>query len=324
MPDSRFLVVITDCDFEMPPVIEQAELDSIGAKLVVEQCKTEDDVIEKACDADGLLEQYVPITARVVDALSRCKVIVRYGTGMDPIDVAAATDRGMVVSNVRGYQIGEVADHTMAFILALARHIVVLNDSVQQGLWDATRVAEGMERIEGQTLGLVGFGETAQAVAIRSRAFGLRVIAHSPRVPDSIFLAADVERVPFDDLLRQSDFVSVHTPLRQQTFHLIGAAQFEVMKPTAYLINTARGAIVDNDALARVLASGQIAGAGLDVTEEEPLPADSPLRDAPNLIVTPHGGFYSRTSLRTLRREAAAEVARVLRGDPPNSAVGSE
>ena len=294
MPDSRFLVVITDCDFEMPPVIEQAELDSIGARLVVEQCKTEDDVIEKACDADGLLEQYVPITARVVDALSSCKVIVRYGTGMDPIDVAAATDRGMVVSNVRGYQI------------------------------TSSSVLEGMERIEGQTLGLVGFGATAQAVAIRSRAFGLRVIAHSPRVPDSIFLAADVERVPFDDLLRQSDFVSVHTPLRQQTFHLIGAEEFEVMKPTAYLINTARGAIVDNDALARVLASGHIAGAGLDVTEEEPLPADSPLRDAPNLIVTPHGGFYSRTSLKTLRREAAAEVARVLRGDPPNSAVGSE
>ena len=319
MTEPRFRVVITDCDFEMPPVIEQAELDPIGAEIVVEQCFTEDALIEKVADADGLLEQYAPITARVVDALQRCKVIVRYGTGMDPIDVAAATAKGIVVCNVRDYQIGEVADHTMALLLALARHIVVYNDSIRGGVWDATRVAERMERVEDQTLGLIGLGQTAQAVAARARAFGLRVIGHSPRAPDSAFAAAQVERVPFNDLLRESDFVSVHTPLRAQTHHLIGEAEFELMKPSAFLINTARGAVVDNAALARALRDGRIAGAGLDVTEEEPLPMDSPLREAPNLIVTPHGGFYSRTSIRILRREAAAEVARVLRGDPPNS-----
>ena len=150
MTEPRFRVVITDCDFEMPPVIEQAELDPIGAELVVEQCFTEEALIEKVADADGLLEQYAPITARVVDALERCKVIVRYGTGMDPIDVAAATAKGIVVCNVRDYQVGEVADHTMGLLLALARHIVVYNDDVRAGIWDASgRVPERMERVEG-------------------------------------------------------------------------------------------------------------------------------------------------------------------------------
>ncbi|MCY3783826.1 MAG: C-terminal binding protein [Chloroflexi bacterium] len=320
MTEPRFRVVITDCDFEMPPVIEQAELDPIGAELVVEQCFTEDALIEKVADADGLLEQYAPITARVVDALERCKVIVRYGTGMDPIDVAAATAKGIVVCNVRDYQVGEVADHTMGFLLALARHIVVYNDDVRAGVWDASGgVPERMERVEGQTLGLIGLGQTAQAVAARARAFGLRAIGHSPRAPDSAFEASQVERVPLDDLLRQSDFVSVHTPLRAQTHHLIGEAEIDLMKPSVFLINTARGAVVDNAALARALKDGRIAGAGLDVMEEEPLPMDSPLREAPNVIITPHSGFYSRTSIRILRREAAAEVARVLRGEPPKS-----
>ncbi len=319
MSDSRFRVVITDCDFEMPPVIEQAELGPIGAELVVEQCTTEDEVIEKAHDADGLLEQYAPITARVVDALEKCKVIVRYGTGMDPIDVAAAMAKGIVVCNVRDYQIGEVADHTMGLLLALARHIVVYNDSVRDGVWDATGVAARMERVEGQTLGLVGLGQTAQAVAVRARAFGLNLIAHSPRAPDEVFTASGIERVPLEDLLQRSDFVSVHTPLREPTFHLIGASELAAMKPSAYLINTARGAVVDNNALASALEAGQIAGAGLDVTEEEPPPPDSRLRSAPNLIVTPHGGFYSQTSMNILRRETAAEVARVLRGEPPKS-----
>lgn len=319
MTEPRFRVVITDCDFDMPPVIEQAELDPIGAELVVEQCFTEDALIEKVADADGLLEQYAPITARVVDVLERCKVIVRYGTGMDPIDVAAASAKGIVVCNVRDYQIGEVADHTMGLLLSLARFIVVYNDSVRAGVWDATRVAEPMERIEGQTLGLIGLGQTAQAVAARARAFGLRLVGHSPRAPDSAFEAAQVERVPLDDLLEQSDFVSVHTPLRAQTFHLIGEAEIDAMKSTAFLVNTARGAVVDNAALAQALKDGRLAGAGLDVTEEEPLPMDSPLREAPNLIVTPHGGFYSKTSINILRREAAAEVARVLRGEPPKS-----
>lgn len=324
MTETRFRVVITDCDFDMPPAIEQAELEVIGAQLVVEQCKTEDELIEKTHDADGLLEQYAPITGRVIEALEKCKVIVRYGTGMDPINVAAAKASGIVVCNVRDYQIGEVADHTMAFLLALARHIVIYNDSVRDGLWDATRVAERMERVEGQTLGLVGLGQTAQAVTMRARGFGLKVIAHSPRAPDAVFSSLGIERVQLGELLRVSDFVSVHTPLRQQTFHLIGESELVQMKPSAYLINTARGAVVDNEALARALAAGRIAGAGLDVTEDEPLPADSPLRRVPNLILTPHGGFYSRTSINILRREAAAEVARVLRGEPPKSPFDPE
>ena len=321
---ARFRVVITECDFEMPPVIEESQLTPIDAAVIVAQCKTEDDLIAACAGADGLLFQYAPLTARVLDRLERCRVIVRYGTGMDTIDIPAAVARGIVCCNVTGFYLSEVADHTMALLLACGRAIVKLNDSVRGGEWDAVGVAKSTRRMAGQTIGFIGLGAIAAAVTSRARAFDLHPIAFSPRAPDSAFEASGIRRVDLDELLRTSDFVSVHTPLRAETQHLIDARALELMKPTAYLINTARGGLVDNQALLSALESGSIAGAALDVFDPEPMPADSPLRQAPNLIITPHAGFYSLASIEILRRETAAEVARVLSGQEPLSPVTTQ
>ena len=321
MTDSKFLVVIADWDFDMPPDIEKAALEPIGARVVLEQCKTEDDVIAKCAGADGMLRQYAPISARVLDHLPKLRVISRYGTGMDLVDIPAAAERGVVACNVTNYALSEVSDQAMALLLACARQIVTLNDSVRAGVWDATGVGGAIERVDGQVLGLVGLGPIGQSVVPRARAFGLEVIAHSPRAPDEVFERLSVARVPFDQLLARSDFVSIHTPLRAETHHLISARELALMKPTAFLINTARGPIVDEAALVTALKDGQIAGAALDVVEHEPLAPDAPLRSAPNVIVTPHAGFYSKTSIETLRRETVAEVVRVLTGQPPRSPV---
>lgn len=318
---AKYRVVITDCDFEMPPLLEQAELDPIGAEVVVEQCKTEDELIAACADADGLLFQYAPITARVLDSLKRCRVIARYGTGMDTIDIPAAVERGIICCNVNGFYLSEVADHTMALLLASSRAVVKLNDSVRRGEWDAVGVAGSTQRMDGQTIGFIGLGAIAAAVADRVRPFGLRSIAFSPRAPESAFESAGVRRVELDELLAESDFVSVHTPLRAETHHLIGARELGLMKSTAYLINTARGGLIDNGALLAALESGAIAGAALDVFDPEPMPADDPLRRAPNLVLTPHSGFYSQTSIEALRIGTAAEVARVLGGVEPLSPV---
>ncbi len=321
---AKFRVVITETDFEMPPTIEESQLTPIDAEVIVAQCKTEDDLIEACADADGLIFQYASLTARVLDSLKQCRVIARYGTGMDTIDIPAAVARGIVCCNVPGFCLSEVADHTMALLLACGRGIVRLNDSVRDGVWDAVGVSKTTERLTGQTIGFIGLGAIAAAVATRARAFDLQPIAFSPRAPDSAFESSGIRRVELDELLETSDFVSVHTPLRPETHHLINARALDLMKPTAYLINTARGGLVDNQALLSALESGSIAGAGLDVIDPEPMPADSPLHRSPNLIITPHAGFFSLTAMEILRRETAAEVARVLSGQEPRSSVTTQ
>ena len=320
----QFKVIITECDFEMPPVIEESQLKPVGADVIVAQCKTEEDLIATCSDADGLIFQYAPLTSRVLAELKKCRVIARYGTGMDTLDIAAAVERGIICCNVPGFCLSEVADHTMALLLACGRAIIKLNESVQRGEWDAVGIAKSTERLDGQTIGFIGLGAIARAVATRAKAFGLRTIAFSPRTPDSTFEAAGVDRVELVDLLRESDFVSVHTPLRAETHHLINTQELEMMKSTAYLINTARGGLINNEALLAALQSGSIAGAALDVFDPEPMPPESPLREAPNLIITPHAGFFSLTAMEVLRRETAGEVARVLSGQEPKSSVTTQ
>ena len=314
-------VVVTDCDFGPPFSLEEAELRAVGAELSVANSTNEDALIAAAAAADGLLVQYARITPRLMDAMPRCRVISRYGIGMDMIDLAGAQARGIICCNVPVFCVSEVADHVLALLLNLARHVTRLDSSVREGVWNVREVAPGCERLDGQTLGLIGLGKIAQAVAVRARAFGMRVIAHSPRAPESVFRNAEVTPVELDDLLRTADFVSIHTPLRAQTWHLIGSAELGRMKSAAFLINSARGPVVDTDALAQALETGAIAGAALDVLEQEPMPKDSPLLSLPNLIITPHAAFYSKTSLTILRSETAAEVARVLSGQPPRSPV---
>ena len=234
-----------------------------------------DDIIAVAHDADAVIVCYAQITADVIGGLTRCKVIGRTGLGVDNIDVPAAAARGITVTYVPDYCLREVSDHTMAMLLALARKVPLANKLVQSGRWELPPIVP-LRRLEGQVLGLVGFGNIPRAVVPKAKAFGLTVIAHDPYVSKDALAAAGVEGVSFDDLLARSDFISVHAPLMPATRGLINAAAFAKMKKGAFIINTARGPLIDEPALIAALDSGHLGGAGLDVVTTEPLAKDSP------------------------------------------------
>jgi len=254
--------------------------------------------------------------------MSRCRIISRFGIGVDNVDVPAATRAGIVVTRVPDYCIDEVSDHAMALLLALARKISIANAHVHAGRWEMATVVP-IHRLRGSVLGLAGFGRIPQLVAPKAAAFGLRVVAFDPYVPADVFARSGVEPVDFAELLRISDYVSIHTPLAPETHGLFDAEAFRRMKPTAYIINTARGPIVDEAALARALDAGQLAGAALDVMPNEP-PLASPLFGRTNVILTPHTSFYSEESLVELQTKAAQEVVAVLTGQAPRNPVNPD
>jgi len=319
MPPLR--VAVADSPF---PTLDPARevLSKIGADLRLASEPTPEAILRVATDADALLVTYAKITAEMIQALTRCRIISRFGIGVDNVDLAAATSAGIVVTRVPDYCIDEVSDHTLALLLALARKIPFANAQVHAGGWEMSAVVP-IHRLRGRVLGLAGFGRIPQLVAPKAKSFGLRVIAHDPYVPAEIFARAGVEAVEFAQVLELSDFVSVHTPLLPETRGLFGAEAFRQMKPTAYLINTARGPIVDELALARALDAGHLAGAALDVMAQEP-PVSSPLVGRANVILTPHTSFYSEESLVDLQVKAAEEVTRVLTGHAPRNPVNPE
>ncbi|MDR5694536.1 MAG: C-terminal binding protein [Armatimonadota bacterium] len=314
-----FKVVVTDYVFPSLD-IEREILGAIGAELVPMQATSEEEILEAARDADGLLVCYAPVTRRVIEGLRKCRIIARYGIGVDNVAVDAAAERGIIVTNVPDYCIEEVSDHALALLLACARRISYLDRKVRSGRWEA-KDAVPIFRLRGQVLGLVGFGKIPRNLAKKAKALGLEVIAYDPYIGAADMEAQGVEKVELETLLRRADFVSIHTPLTAETRGLIGEAQLRMMKPTAYLINTARGPIVKESALVRALQEGWIAGAALDVLETEPPPRDHSLFALDNVILTPHVGFYSEESLRELQRKAAEEVARVLTGQSPRYPV---
>jgi D-3-phosphoglycerate dehydrogenase len=321
-------VVITDSDYGDAD-IERAVIEGAGLTLTAAQCKTEDEVIGVAADADAIIVQYAAIGAEAIGALTRCQVIARYGTGVDVVDVDAATGRGILVTNVPSeWCRNEVADHAMALLLALARKICGYDQATRAGTWH-WQTGYPIRRLRGSVLGLLSFGSIAQAVAARGSAFGMRVIAHDPYLPDADITARGGTPVSFGELLEQADYLVIQAPLTKETRHLFGEAELIRMKPTAFLINTARGPIVSDDALYRGLREGWIAGAGLDDLEEEPAkrrdwrPA-SRLFTLPNVVVTPHAAYYSEESIRTVRDFVAREVVRVLTGQPPVSPVNAD
>ena len=318
----KFVVAITDYVFpSLEP--EQRVLAPLGVELRPAQCKSEEEIIELAQGADGVLNCYAKMTARVIEKLSRCKIIARYGIGVDNVDLGAATRAGIVVTNVPDYCIDEVSDHALALLLSLARRVVSADSAVKAGAWDVVAHA-GIRRLRGQTLGLVGFGKIASAVAAKAQTFGLRVLACDPYLDSKAMARHGVESVDFDGLLAESDAISIHVPLSPETRNLIGASELARMKPTAFLINTSRGGIVDELALATALKESRLGGAALDVLAVEPPPLDHPLRKLPNVILTPHLAFYSRESVIELQTKAAEEVARALKGEPPRSPVNPE
>ena len=317
-------VVITDLDFPSSEP-EVAVLSRVPAEVELFQCRTPEEVLEAASEADGLIVQYAPITREVIKGLRRCRVIARYGVGVDTVDLAAASEAGIAVCNVPDYCIDEVSDHALALMLACARYVPRLNHSVRSGVWSVTAVAPRMERLSGQRLGLVGFGAIARAVARKAQVFGLGVSALDPFVDEATMASAGVEKASdLTALLSASDFISLHVPLIPSTSHLIGQLQLSLMKPTAYLINTSRGGLVDEEALYTTLAAGRIAGAALDVVENEPLRPDDPLLSLDNLIVTPHAAFYSQSSIVELQTRAAEAVATALTGGVPRSVLNRE
>ncbi len=316
----RPLAVIADCDFPSTEV-ERRVLEAAGIQLALGQCHTEDEVIDLCADADGVILQYAPMTRRAIESLTCCKVISRYGVGVDTIDVAAATERGIWVANVPNFSTVEVAEHTLALLLALSRRLFPLDDHVHRGGWSTIDVMGQAVPLVDQTLGLIGFGAIARAVAFRARALGLRVLTYSPRTPAEVTLEYGVEQASLGDVFSRSDYVSLHCPLTAETRHIVDATALRQMKPGAYLINTARGQLVDQPALVESLREGRLAGAALDVLEHEPIPPADPLLAMRNVILTPHSAFYSVRSLEDLQIRAAENVVDVLRGEAPHSAV---
>jgi D-3-phosphoglycerate dehydrogenase len=324
---TRETVVIADYDYGDVD-IERAIIEKAGFGLIAAQCKTEEEVIEVAHDAAAVVAQYATISARVIGELPDCRVIARYGTGVDIVDVDAATRHNILVTNVPNeWCEDEVADHAVALLLAVARKVTVYDRATRGGVWRWQSGAP-IHRLRGSLLGLLSFGAIARAIAARTAGFGMRVTAHDPYMPPEEIAAAGATAVSFDDLVTESDCLVIQAPLTAETHHLFDESQLERMKPTAILINTARGPIVDDHALHRALTEGWIAGAGLDDIEEEPAKVrdwrpDNPLFGLDSVVITPHAAYYSEEALDTVRHFAAEEVVRVLTGQSPLSPVNA-
>ena len=320
----RYKVFLADySNFLYPYAFEREELAKVGAQLILARCKSEEQVIERGQDADVLLNSAIPITRRIIESLPTCKLIVRYGIGVDNIDIQAATECNIIVANAPMYCVDEVSDHTVALLLACVRKIVALDRSVKKGHWGSTK-AWPIHRLRGQTLGLIGFGKIARRVVEKLRPFGATLIAYDPYVPQEVAEEYGVKLVALEELLKESDLISLHPPLTKETRHMLGQKEFKLMKNSAFLANTSRGAAVNEQALYQALKQGWIAGAGLDVMEKEPPAEDNPLLQLDNVIITPHYAASSVESTKDLRREVCEAVVNVLTGRWPPSVVNPE
>ena len=313
-------VLITDISWP-DTAIEDEVLGAVDSVTVLAETGEEDELVELVRDADAILTCFAHVTPAVVAAGERLRVIGRYGVGTDNIAVEEATRRGIPVTNVPVYCTDEVTEHVLAMLLAHVRGIVPYDRAVRRGDWS---LATGLptRRVAGRTLGIVGFGAIGQTLARKARGLDLAVLAHD--ADEARVREGGAEPVGLLDLAGRADFVSVHVPLVEATRGLIGRAFMSAMKPSAYLFNAARGAIVDHDALLWALKAGEIAGAGIDVFEPERLPADHPLLVEERLLATPHTAFYSDESMRDLARLAAENVAAVLAGREPASLVNPQ
>jgi D-3-phosphoglycerate dehydrogenase len=315
------VVAVTDSVF---PNLEPAKavLSKIGGELRLAPEPTAEGILSVARDAEAVLTTYAKVTGEMIPQMTKCRVISRFGIGVDNVDIPVATSKGIVVTKVPDYCLDEVSDHAMALLLALIRKIPSSNTRTQSGKWEMKAVVP-IHRLRGTVLGLVAFGQIPQLVAPKAQAFGMQVITYDPYVSDEVLKRANVRRVELDELIRTSDYISLHCPLTPETKHLFSSDAFQKMKRSAYLVNTARGPVIDEAALAQALDQKLIAGAALDVMEKEP-PGTSPLFGRDNLIVTPHTSFYSEESLVDLQTKAAEEVVRVLSGQAPRNPVNPE
>lgn len=297
---------------------EETELAKYGIDLVPKQCHTEDDVIRECRDAEGLLDQYAPITRRVIESLPKLKVVARYGVGVNTVDLAAATEHGVCVLNVPDYCMDEVSNQAFALIVACQRRLVLLNEQVQQGGWDY-KISKPIYRMAGQTLGLLGFGRIPRLLAKKAQAFDLKLAVYDPYVKSEDAAVYGAKLMGLEEVLKTSDIISVHVPLTKDTENLLSTREFAMMKKQAIVVNTSRGPLIDEDALCEAILHKEIAGAGLDVAVHEPLEKTSRLRGLPNVILTPHVAWYSEESELELKTKAAHGAAEIISGyDVPN------
>ena len=312
-------VLITD--YAWPSIEpERQVLAEIGAELIAAETGDEAELLTLAPMMDGILTCWQPVREPVIAAAENCQVIGRCGIGLDNIDVEAATECGIVVTNVPAYCIDEVSDHAMGLLLACARKISHFDRAVKEGTWDQN-IGPAMRRIRGKTLGVIGFGRIARSIVPKARAFGFTINVCSPRTDPALIQHEGAQKVSFSELLATADFITVHAPLTPETQGMFSDAEFRAMKPSAYLINTARGGIVDTAALTAALHNGEIAGAGIDVLETEPPEQNEELLTLDNVVVTPHAAFISEESILDLEVSAAECVAQVLTGKIPESVV---
>jgi len=320
---SPYTVILTDFgepDWDLESQVLQAS--GLDLNLVRLQTKVPEQLIPQVATADALIVQWANINSKVIAAMPHCKVISRYGIGVDMIDLAAASERGIIVANVHDYCIEEVSTQTIGFVIGLNRHTVRMNDHVRSGKWRVAPAPYGApRRLKGQTLGIIGLGNIGRVVAQKAGCLGLKLLGYDPYAKPESLAGLGVELVGLEQLLGSSDYVSIHCPLVEETRKLIGATQLAIMKAEAYLINMARGAIVDQAALHSALVDNVIAGAALDVLEQEPPNPADPLLQLGNVIITPHVSSWSRESSIQLRRDTAQNVVDVLLDRLPRSVV---
>lgn len=301
--------------------LERGIIEEAGGSLVVcdPGAQNETDVLSQALlpEAEVILVDLAPITERVLSQASSCRLIVRYGVGFDNVDVAAATSAGIWVANVPDYATDTVADHAILLLLAVARELRAYTERIRADGWRRPDDPFMPPALQGRVLGIVGYGRIGSAVGRRAQAMGMQVLAYDPFVPSDQMAKNGVTSTEFETLLRRCDFLSLHCPLTELTYHLISKEQLDIIKPGVIIVNTARGAVINLDDLTLALGTGHVRGAGLDVFDKEPLPPGHPLRAHPGVVATPHVAYLSDKSVIELRSRVAKNAAAVLRGGPP-------
>jgi D-3-phosphoglycerate dehydrogenase len=324
VPETTFTMLMDTHDWDSIQT-EQDILAQVGCQVIPLEFSNDDELVEAIRLADAILPRYVNIERHHIQAMQRCQIIARSGIGVDIVDVPAATEHGIWVTNVPSYCEEEVADHAVALILACARRLPLYHAGVQQSIWK-WQSGRRIQRLSQATFGLVGFGKIGRLIWQRMVAFGCKGLVYDPFINPEVIAEAGATQVELDELLAQADFIHIQSPLTSETHHLIGEREINLLKPDVVLTNTARGPIIDESALYQALLNGRIAMAGLDDLEEEPAKirgwvADNPLIQLPNVIVTPHTAWYSEQSAEDVKRISAAEIARVLSGQKPHYPV---
>src|SRR6056297_277020 len=319
---SKFTVVVSDSPFpDDQPFID--ELNKIDCEVIFADLNDKEGFYSLCEKADGMIVTYADIDSEVIEKFGKCRVLARTGVAVNNIDVKESTKKKIYVTNVVTAQVDDVSNHAVALLMSSVKKIPLLNDHVKSGNW-SLKIAQPIRKLSGSTLGLAGFGHIAKEVASKVKAFGIDVIAYDPYVEKKVFENYGVKKVEFEELVAESDFISIHLPLNEGTKDMFSFEEFKKMKSHMYIVNTARGGIINEDALIDALDNQKIAGAGLDVLATEFPGKDHPLYKYPNVIITPHSAYYSEECVKDLQTMAANEIVRVLSGEKPFSLVNKE